>query len=78
MEICERDVGSWITPGVTFVDSTCILWPTEANLQERPASLTITMMTFFVWRLQMQVFQKPKVKTVTIPRLLRREKTKGL
>ena len=48
MEICERYVGSWITPGVTFVDSICILWPTEAKHQDGPAFLTITTMLFFV------------------------------
>ena len=78
MEICEISVGRWITPSVIFLDSTFILCLTQADRQELPAYLTITMMTFFVWHVQMQVFQKPKVKTVIIPRLLRREKMKGL
>ena len=60
MEICERYVGSWITPGVTFVDSICIVWPTEAKHQELPAYLTITMMTFLFGICRCRSFKNQK------------------
>ena len=73
MEMCARYVGGWLTSSVPFLDSTCILWPTESKQDGGTASLNITMMIFFVWNVQMQDFQKPKVKTVIIPHLLKIE-----
>ena len=42
-----KSVVMWITPGVPFVGSTGILWPTETKQQGGPASFTNTMMLFF-------------------------------
>ena len=50
----------------------------ENNSEEDPVSMTITMMLFLVWHVQMQDFQRPKVKTGLIPHFIIREKMKGL
>ena len=74
MEMLQRSVGRWITPSVPFVESTCILQPTEAYHQDVPDSLTIIIMLCLVWHVQMRGFQQPKIKTGIIPQFLIREK----
>ena len=78
ISISARFVGRWITPSVPFLEFDCIFGPTDTKQQDRPASLTITMLLFLVWHLQMQDIQKPKVKTGIIPPLLRKDKMQGL
>ena len=50
MVICARSVGRWLTPSVPFVESNFSSCPTEANMQDGPDSLTITMMLFLMAR----------------------------
>ena len=78
MKMYQRSVGRWISPSVPFVESTCVLHPKEAKNQDGPAYLTIIIMIFLVWHVQMQGFQKSEVRTGIIPHFLRREKMQVL
>ena len=78
MAKCASSAVRRISINVPFVDSICILCPTETKQKGGPASSTITMIIFCFWHLQMQVFQKPKLKTGITPQMLRRDKMQGL
>ena len=78
MTIFVRSIGRWLNTSVTFLESTFILWPTEAKKKDGSSSLTITMMLFFGLACVDAKLLKTKMKDWTYPSLAKNIKNERI